>query len=85
MKVDEGFQRSERDHDVFSRKYEQSQRLEQEQDVLLIAKGGLEKAIEKKIVNKHYLESVVDLKYGSFPMVTDLMKRCTSLENLETN
>ena len=50
MKVEEGVQRSKKEHDIFTRKYEESKSLEQEQDVLMKAKDGLKKAIEEKIV-----------------------------------
>ena len=43
------------------------------------ANDGLKKAIAKKIVYKHYLESVVNETCNSFLSVTELMKRCESL------
>ena len=79
MKVEEGVQRSKKEHDIFTRKYEESKSLEQEQDVLMKAKDGLKKSIKEKIVYKNFLESVVDDKCGSFPRVTELMKRFESL------
>ena len=48
MKVEEGVQRSKKEHDIFTRKYEESKSLEQEQDVLMKAKDGLKKSIKEK-------------------------------------
>ena len=79
MKIHEGTQRSKKEHGIFTKKFEESQRLEKEQEVLVKAKEGLAKAIEGKVIYKDYLDAVIEDKCSSFPSVGELMKRCESL------